>query len=239
MRIDLYITPNEISDTALANRTAVVIDALRASTTLVTALDNGCREVIPVETVERAMAARKRLGPQGVLLCGERGGGKIQGFDLGNSPREYLPDIVSGKTLVFTSTNGSRAMTLIRGCRLGLVGAFINAGAVTRRALAEQADVSILCSGRENVLSIEDLACGGLMVSRLLKADPGLELNDAARTARILYEHHAHDILGLLQTSDHGRHLIEIGFGDDIPLCAETDATEVVPVIGDGKVVKE
>ena len=239
MKVDLYITPQEISDNTLANRTAVVIDALRASTTLITALANGCREIVPVDTVERATATRKRLGPQGVLLCGERGGKKIQGFDLGNSPREYLPNLVAGKAIVFTSTNGARAMTLVRGCRLGLIGAFLNAGAAARRILAEDADVAVICSGRENALSIEDLACGGLIVSRLLEAQPDAILNDAARTAQILYEHHAHDILGLLRTADHGRHLIQIGFADDLPICAQVDVTEVVPVIRDSKVVKE
>ncbi len=239
MNVDLYTTPQEISDGSLANRTAVVIDALRASTTLVTALASGCREVIPADTVERAMSTRRRIGPQGVLLCGERGGLKIQGFDLGNSPREYLPDIVAGKTLIFTSTNGSRAMVFVRGCHLGLIGAFINAEAVVRRILSANTDVAVVCSGRENALSIEDMACGGLIVSRLLKSKPDAALNDAARTAQVLYERHAHDLLGLLQTSDHGRRLVEIGFGDDLPFCARIDATDVVPVIRDSKVVKE
>lgn len=239
MKVDLYTTAQEISDNGLATRTVVVIDALRASTTLVTALANGCREVIPVDTVERAMSTRKRIGPQGVLLCGERGGRKIQGFDLGNSPREYLPDIVSGKTLVFTSTNGSRAMVFVRGCHLGLIGAFINAGATARRILSDGADVAVVCSGRENLFSIEDTACGGLILSRLLDLKPDATLNDAARTALVLYRHHARDLLGLLQTSDHGRHLVEIGFGEDLPICARVDPTDVVPVIRDSKVVKE
>ncbi|MSS73537.1 MAG: 2-phosphosulfolactate phosphatase [Candidatus Latescibacteria bacterium] len=239
MNVDLYTNPQEVSDGSLASRTVVVIDALRASTTLVTALANGCREIVPVDTVERAMATRKRIGPQGVLLCGERGGLKIQGFDLGNSPREYLPEVVAGKTLVFTSTNGSRAMVFVRGCHLGLIGAFINAGATARRILSDSAEVAIVCSGRENLLSIEDMTCGGLIVSRLLELRPEAVLNDAARTAHILYEHYAHDLLGLLKTSDHGRHLVEIGFGDDLPFCALIDTTHVVPVIRDSKVVKE
>lgn len=239
MNVDLYTTPQEISDGSLANRTVVVIDALRASTTLVTALANGCREIIPVDTVERAMSTRRRIGPQGVLLCGERGGLKVQGFDLGNSPREYLPDVVAGKTLVFTSTNGSRAMVFVRGCHLGLIGAFVNAGATARRSLSGDADVAIVCSGRENLLSIEDTTCGGLIASRLLELRPDAILNDAARTACILYERYAHDLLGLLRTSDHGRRLIQIGFGDDLLSCARLDTTDVVPVIRDSKVVKE
>lgn len=238
MRVDLYITPREVPDNGLTDRTAVVIDALRASTTLVTAIACGCREVIPVDTVERATDTRRRLGPQNVLICGERGGKKIQGFDLGNSPREYLSETVSGKAIVFTSTNGSRAMTLVRGCRLGLVAAFTNAGAVARRILAERSDAAILCSGRENALSIEDLACGGLIASRVLEALPDAILNDAARTGQVLYERYAGDVLQLLRTADHGRHLVRIGFEDDLPLCAAIDSTDVVPVIKDGKIVR-
>jgi 2-phosphosulfolactate phosphatase len=239
MNVDLYTTPHEISDGTLTNRTVIVIDALRASTTLVTALASGCREIVPVDTVERASSTRKRIGPQGVLLCGERGGLKIQGFDLGNSPREYLPDVVAGKTLVFTSTNGSRAMVFVRGCHLGLIGAFINAGATARRILSDGADVAIVCSGRENLLSIEDTTCGGLIISRLLESKPEAVLNDAARTAHILYQRYASDLLGLLKTSDHGQRLIQIGFGEDLPFCARIDTTQVVPVIRDSKVVKE
>jgi 2-phosphosulfolactate phosphatase len=237
MKIDLYATPHEIPDGTLAGHTVAIVDALRATTTIVTAFANGCREVIPVETVERAMSTRKRIGPQGVLLCGERGGNKIEGFDLGNSPREYLRGTISGKNLVFTSTNGSRAMVRVRGCRLGLIAAFINAGTVADRAASEGDDLAIVCSGSQDRISIEDLVCGGLIVSRITEGIPDADLNDAARISTVLYRHHARDLLTLLRTSDHGRHLIQIGFGDDLPVCAGIDTTPVLPVIREGKVV--
>jgi len=109
-RIDLYLTPTELERASLEDRRLLVVDVLRSSTSIATALQNGASKIIPVETVEEATRLAQTLDPKSRLLCGERDGRKVGGFDLGNSPREYTRERVDGKTLVFASTNASPLM---------------------------------------------------------------------------------------------------------------------------------
>ncbi len=200
---------------------AVVIDVLRATTTLTVALANGARRVEPVAGPAQALAARAR--EPGALLCGERGGLKIPGFDLGNSPEEYGAAAVTGRTLVFASTNGSRAMLACAGCGTRLLGAFVNASAVVD-SLAGRKHVLLACAGKEGRFGLEDAACAGWLC-RALEARGARIEGDAARLALALAPRDAAEIRALLQGSAHGRTLraLSPSFARDVELCAALD----------------
>jgi 2-phosphosulfolactate phosphatase len=214
----------------------VVIDVLRASSTIVTALDHGAAAVIPAGSVEEAFEIGGRHGRDRILYCGERGGLKIDGFDLGNSPGEYSGAIVQGKILVFASTNGSKTLLAAAGMadRI-LVGCFLNAGAAARLAAEERSDCLFACAGREGRFSLEDTVCAGLSVHRILR-DHACTLTDEARSALLLYRHYAHGLVDMAAGSMHGRFLSGLGLAADIPVCASVDVTETVPVFSDGRI---
>ena len=141
-----HFLPALTTPEALAGATLVVIDVLRATTVIPHALAVGAKAVIPCLEVEDAVQAAARLPAGQAVLGGERGGLKIDGFDLGNSPDEYTPQTVAGKTLVFTTTNGTRAMMHCRQAQRVLLGSFVNASAIVD-ALAADRDVRLLCAG--------------------------------------------------------------------------------------------
>ncbi len=236
MKIDCHFTPGPVDELALRERTVVVIDVLRASSTIVTALGNGAREVIPASTVESAMKIAGTLGPEQALLGGERNGRIIQGFDLGNSPAEYAPSKVQGKSVIFTSTNGSQAMVKARYAAELAIGAFINMSAMASFLRERPRDFVLLCSGRNGGFSLEDAVCAGMLVSRVV-GEREASMSDSAIAAASLYRSLGRAILKMMRTSDHGRYLEEIGFGADIRYCAAVDSVPIVPLL-DGNVIR-
>ena len=200
---------------------AVVIDVLRATTTLTVALAHGAARVIPVAGIEQAFAWKAR--EPSALLCGERDGLKVPGFDLGNSPEEYGEETVAGRTLVFASTNGSRAMLASCGCGVRRLGAFVNASAVVD-ALRGQRFVRLMCAGREGRFALEDAVCAGWLCDALMARGARIE-GDGARLARSLAPRDAAGICALLQGSASGRNLRALGpaFARDVEFCAGLD----------------
>jgi 2-phosphosulfolactate phosphatase len=218
--VRVHLTPG--AEPVPRDSTAVILDVLRATTTLTHALANGARAILPAGTPEEARALQ-RAHP-GALLCGERDGRILPGFDLGNSPAEYTPGVVSGKTLVFASTNGSIAMLAARGARRRLLGAFVNAGAVVE-AVARDAAVVIVCSGKLGRFSLEDAACAGWLVRALERRGCAAD-GASARLARALAPAGPDDVLPLLEGASHGRYLRQLGgeFLRDLPRCAAVDS---------------
>ena len=238
MRIDLYFTPGQTDELALRDRTVVVIDVLRASTTIIAALSNGAREIIPVATVESAVKISGNLFGDVILLGGERNGRMIDGFNLGNSPAEYTGERVKGKAIIFSTTNGSQALVKARYARELFVCGFVNMGTVADALWQTPRDFTIVCAGNDGVLSMEDTVCAGMLVSRVA-AGGGLdpELSDGALVARTLHRTFGRGILKMIRSSDHGRRLLEIGFGEDLKFCAGVDTLPVLPLL-EGTVIK-
>ena len=147
MRLDVFVTPGEIAAPALAGRTVVVLDILRATTSIVEALNAGARSVFPVGSIEEALRLANNFGRDEVLLAGERRCLPIEGFDLGNSPREFTEDRVGGKTIVMTTTNGTAAMALTVNADRVYIGALSNRSAVIDLLVQSEADPVFLCSG--------------------------------------------------------------------------------------------
>jgi 2-phosphosulfolactate phosphatase len=237
MRIDTTLIPFSSHLQDLASQSVVVMDVLRATSVMVQALSSGVKEIIPVTTVEEAFQLAKSFPSETRLLGGERKSRKIAGFDLGNSPREYITAKVKGKTLILTTTNGTKAFHAVSSGKTVLVGSFLNVSAVTQRCLHQEADVILYGSGDEGGLSLEDTVCGGMIIDRLIHlGKPPIELTDASQMALIAYQRFQRDLVEALRLSSHGRTLIDLGLGEDLPFCAQTDTTVLVPTFKDGVV---
>ena len=239
--IDLFFTPQEITEDRLKAYNVVVVDVLRAATSIATALANGAKYVIPAPSIAEATALAAQLSRDNVLLCGEREGKLIDGFDIGNSPSDYSRDRVRGRHLIFGSTNGSPAVVKAAGARAVFLCGFINLDAAIEALLTTQQPfpLALLCAGRNARFSIEDAVCGGLIIRRLRERNSKtLSLNDAARTAEILARDFGSDLTSLLKECDHGRYLKSLGMESDLPLCAADSSSSVVPVLKDGRLVK-
>jgi len=230
-QIDVYLLPALVEPQELSGKTVVVIDVLRATTTIVHSLAAAAAEVIPCLEVEEAKRIAARLGSV-AITGGERGGTQIPGFDLGNSPAEYSRDRVAGKSVVFTTTNGTRAMLRCKAAQRVLLGAFVNFSAVCRE-LADLPEITLLCAGTDGHVTREDTLLAGALVDDLSRGgkcllnDQALLAADAWRTAvRALTDRP----LGIaLRDSRGGRNLIEIGQEHDIDLAAQIDKFDIVP----------
>ena len=183
-RLNVYDVPAAVTPDDLAGGTVVVIDVLRATTTITHALEAGAVEVLPCLEIEDALALAATMPEGQYVLGGERGGLPIPGFHLGNSPAEYTPQSVGQKTVIFTTTNGTRAMVQCRQAARVLLGAFVNASAVVER-LAGQGRVHLLCAGSGGEVTRDDWLLAGLLVARLLRrGGMDYQLNAQAVAAR-------------------------------------------------------
>lgn len=238
MQVELHFTPHQIDELALRDKTVVVIDILRASTTIACALHNGAKEIIPVTTIERAVKISGNLFGDHVLRGGERNGKMIEGFNLGNSPFDYSDDKIRGKAIIFSSTNGSHAIEKARFARNVAIGGFVNMSLVVQFIRELNQDFIILCAGNNGMFSLEDSVCAGMLVHRLTEAEGvELSLSDAAIAATMLFKGYSRNLLKMVKNSEHGKYLTSIGFSDDLPVCAGVDTIPVLPQLL-GNVIK-
>jgi 2-phosphosulfolactate phosphatase len=227
-KVDICYLPAEIDAARLPEYSVAVIDLLRASTTICHALSNGARDVIPVETPTKAQELRDSIGKDAVLLCGERKGVLIDGFDLGNSPSEYQPLVVADKTLLYSSSNGSAALVASQGAARLCMAGLVNASAVLEWLKLGESDVLLVCAGKLGTFSAEDAACAGFLAAKLIEA--GFRTgNDAARASLTWAEMAAEDWVSFLKSTDHGRYLAELGFEPDLTVAAALDSHTEVP----------
>ncbi len=235
MTIDVQLLPFPLDPEFLSSRTVVVIDVLRATSVMVQAVAEGAVEIVPVAAVEEAFQ-RARSYPAGTtLLGGERESRTIEGFNLGNSPREYIAERVKGKRLILTTTNGTRAFQLVSKGYEVMAGSFFNIDATAQRCVQSNRDLLIFLSGDRGNFSIEDAACGGMLVEEILKkSENRVGLADAAHCALILYQRFEENLLGAFHLSRHGKELIDVGAADDLIYCAQTNITSLVPTLRDG-----
>ncbi len=240
--LNVYALPKLVDPQELAGGTAVVIDVLRATTTIVYALDAGARQVIPCLTIADALAAAEQFPRSEVLLAGEREGLPIDGFDLGNSPGEFTPERVEGKTIVLTTTNGTQAIGHAQTADEILLAAFVNAGAIVRR-LVDRQHVHILCAGTDGKLGDDDVLLAGMLVDRL-EREGGMVYreNAQAMTARETWRHSFSlpqalgaevldpDLLASqLRKSPGGHNLMSLGLEEDILAASWIGRFDLVP----------
>lgn len=237
MKIDTYFTVPEVDSGTLAESTVVVIDVVRATTTIIEALANGARAIYPTVSTEEAVRLGSSMGREDTLLCGERKGHKIEGFDLGNSPGEFTGDVVGGKKLIMTTTNGTRALNAGQEGRRLLPCAFTNLTAVAR-AVARDDHVVIICAGQDDRFSLDDALCAGHLVQRLIgEIEDEPDLNDAARAVRALASARK-PTRKFLSLAAGGAAVIEIGLGDDLEICCDVDRHDIVASMTDQAITR-
>jgi 2-phosphosulfolactate phosphatase len=240
--LNVFGLPKYAALDELAGGTAVVIDVLRAATTIVYALEAGAKEVIPCREIDEARELAKKFSRKDVLLGGERMGKPITDFDLGNSPEEYLSYEVDGKTIIFTTTNGTQAMAHARAAKQIFLAAFANVSAVVQRLLGRE-EVHILCAGTDGEFSEDDILLAGLIVERLQKLGGMVYvLNAQAIAAREFWLNrfalpHAigaepiepEHLESELRKCRGAKNLIELGYDEDILAAARVDQFKGVP----------
>jgi 2-phosphosulfolactate phosphatase len=229
MKCIVHVSPVNLDELYFTGKTIVVIDVLRASNTIIAALNNGAREIVPVGSIEFAVKVSGGMFGGHTLLGGERNTKRIDGFALGNSPREYTEEIVSGKSIVFYTTNGSKAIAKAKFSDNLFVCSFSNISALADHLVRLNLDFEILCAGRNNSFSMEDSICAGKLIARIQESDGELVLNDSSTACLSLYRTYGSDIFEMLKNSDHGKLLIENGFEEDIKICSEVDNVKVIP----------
>jgi len=238
MKIDVYFTPLGLNAGDLSGRGVVVIDVLRATSTIVTALAAGAKAVVPAATSEEAVRLTANLERDGIVLAGERRMLKIEGFGLGNSPREMTPEAVGGKTVFLSTTNGTPALVVAQGGDPVLVAAALNFSAVAERAhavFAQRGELVIVCAGREKQFALEDAYTAGRLIKAVKKGVRKLELNDAAQVALDLAAQQG-GWRDAFAASDAARQLADAGLADDVTFCAQPDRVAVVPVYADRRI---
>ncbi len=225
----VHLLPNLVAPEQLRGGVAVVIDVLRASTTIIHALAASCTAVWPVATIEEAQALANQLSSQGQtpLLGGERGGRPINGFHLGNSPSDFTCDVCHQRALVLTTTNGTRALLHASQASRVLMAGFVNFSGVCEQLLKETRPIHLLCAGTDGEITLEDTLLAGAFVDVLQQ--PDMLLCDSARLAWDCFEHHGMIVHEALRLSKGGRNLIELGYEDDLALAAQVDRFMIVP----------
>jgi len=235
MNIDIQLIPFSLNPEMLSERVVIVIDVLRATSVITHALSQGALEIFPVATVEEAFQFAKTFPPGTTLLGGEKDTRRIEGFDLGNSPKEYIAGRVKEKRLILRTTNGTKAFHLVSSGKEVMVCSFFNIRAVTKRCLETDRDLLIFPSGDEGNFSLEDTVCGGMLIDLIIKRrKKPIALTDASHTAHILYQRFEANLLEAFHLSHHGNKLIDLGLGDDLLYCAQTDITNIVPIFREG-----
>lgn len=242
--LNVYALPRFVAPEELAGGTAVVIDVLRAATTIAYALEAGAREIIPCREVADALALAEQFADDEIVLGGERDGVAIDGFQLGNSPEEYSPEVVDGKTVIFTTTNGTQAMAHARQADEVLVAAFVDASAVVARLL-DRERISILCAGTDGRISEDDVLLAGLLVERLQRGGGIVyQQNAQAITAREMWlsSFALPQALGAetleperladrLRATEGAQNLLALGLDDDILAASQIDRFDFVPLL--------
>ncbi len=233
-RFDAVYLPSLVQAEQLRGHAVVVIDVLRATTTIITALQNGAAEVIPCGAIEDAERLRSTLNSG--LLGGERKGLKIEGFDLGNSPSEYSPPVVDGQVIIMATTNGTPAMSVCGEAKCVWIGGFVNAQAIVERMLNEPL-VTFLCAGTDGRITGEDVLFVGCAIERLQLAGVIGGLNDQATLAVAAWRDACRQIAAgttlanILAGMHGGRNLVKNGMQADVDYCAVLDRFDCAPLL--------
>lgn len=232
--LDVFFSAQSFQENELRDKSVVVIDVLRATSTIVTALMNGAKGVIPVSDMGEASRISQSVDSDNYLLCGEKDGTKIDGYDLGNSPLEYNSEVVKEKTLIFNTTNGTKAIKKSLGSAKIYMASFLNLSAIVDALAAEDNEIVLLCAGWKGRLALEDMLLAGNIIYNLGGGQLPDDANDGAKVAFGLYEKYSDDIKSVIFQSNHAQRLIDVVGTEDLDYCCQTDITDQLPILHDG-----
>ena len=208
---------------------AIVIDVLRATSTIATALFNGAAKILPVANVEQALLYKDK----GCLIGGERKGIKLPGFDLGNSPLEYTRERVENRDIVLTTTNGTQALLSTADIEQVYTASFLNMQSIVELVSKKEGNIVIICSGDHGNLSLEDSFCAGLLLKTLLEKKQFTLAKGAAEAIALTVEYD-NDVNNAMKNSRHRKNLENLGFSPDIIYCSRLNELSVIPRYKEG-----
>lgn len=237
MNTEVFITGQSVPAEKVEGHTVVVIDVLRACSTIVTAMCNGARNVVPVPDMNQARRIASNLEKVGYLLGGERGGFRIEGYHCGNSPLEYTRERVQGRMIILSTTNGTVAMHKGQDAKNLLIGCFLNIDRIVEAIRELGNDLTIICAGQKNRVSLEDTLCAGYILDRLWDREPAEGVSDAALIAFSLYDRNRMHLEATLRQGRHARWLASKGFEDDVDYCFQFNSLPVLPYYRENRVV--
>ncbi|MDR9418973.1 2-phosphosulfolactate phosphatase [Gracilimonas sp.] len=232
--IDVFFSVQAFQEEELRGKSAVIIDVLRASSSITTAISSGAKKIIPVADMSDAMKIASTMDQKDYLLCGEKNGSKIEGYHLGNSPAEYTPEAVEEKTLIFNTTNGTKAIKKAALASEVYIGSFLNQQSILNILDEHDDQVVLICSGWRGRLSIEDTLFAGSVLHALSDGKLPDSATDGAKVAFGLYEKFGDDLVGAIRKSDHAKRLAELVPNDDIKFCCKVNEFDVLPGMRDG-----
>lgn len=224
MRVDVAVLPPKRAP----GRTCLVVDVLRATSSIAVLMGRGLERIYPAASIEAARALRAQLG-DGPWLCGEVDALPPEGFDFGNSPSEFAESTLPGPRVVMATTNGTPALLACVGAPLVMAAAPLNASACVELAVEAGHDVLVVAAGRRGEAADDDTLAAALLAARLVEA--GAEADDGAARAIERWERVRDDLAGAFHKTTHGRILVDLGFGHDLDFCAQTDRIEAVGVL--------
>ncbi len=237
MIIDAFLVPTAIDEnTYFSNSVVIMIDVLRASTTIVTALSNNAREIIITDTTEKAVKLYNTIDKQNAILAGERNGMKPDGFGAGNSPTEFTKEKVESKIVILTTTNGTQIFTRAKESPCRIVASFVNLSAVCEYVLNRVKNdpavhsIILFAAGNKGRISYEDTLAAGAFV-RHFHNELNCKLTDAAHLAKSIYEMYKGNITDFIRTTEHAKLLESLGFDSDIQIASTIDLYPIIPYI--------
>ena len=231
-QVEVCLTPELIDQFELKNKIVVAVDIFRATSCMVTGMAHGVKSIHPVGSVEECLDLGLK---EGMITAGERGGKKLEEFTIGNSPYEYMRDEFEDKSIVVTTTNGTRTILASLEADQILIGAFLNLRAVANYLSTCRKDIVIHCAGWKGTVNIEDTLFAGALIEEI-KASHKV-MGDPSLMAHQLYRANAHDLMEIAKESSHAQRLATFGIGKDIEFCMNQSLYSVLPEFKNGKLI--
>ena len=233
-RIEVCFSPGEYHLYQENFDLVVVLDVLRATSAICTAIEHGVKEIIPVATVEEARA----LQAKGYIAAAERGGQIVEGFDLGNSPYSYMDPQLKGKSVVLTTTNGTKAIDMARSKETVVVGALNNLNALCDWLIEQERDILVLGSGWKDKFNLEDTICGGAIADQCMASGKFYADEDSTVAAKFIFRSSRDNMFAFLKASSHRRRLRALNLNEDVKYCLTPNNCTAIPVLKNGSLVQ-
>ena len=229
MLVEVISTVDEVKQETLFKKTIIIVDVLRTSTTIITALASGAKWIIPVETIGQAKTLRNTNSE--ILLAGDRYSKKIPEFDLGNSPTEFLNRNVENRSIALSTSDGTRAIQKVGKGGNILIGGFLNGESCAQKSIQFKRDILILCVGNRNEFALEDGLAAGYLIDELAKAsNQSIETNDLAKSMYGMYKFYEYNLLNIIKQSDTAKRLIQLGYTDDVHFSSSKNKYPICPL---------
>lgn len=233
-KLEVFFSIRSFNEDDLKGKTAIIIDVLRASTTIVAAFQNGAKKIIPVEDMEAGYRIVQNMSIGDYLLCGEKNGVKIEGYHLGNSPSEYTEEMVKDKTIILNTTNGTKTIKKAQNAKNLYIGSFVNQKTILETVKNAEEPVALVCSGWHGYMSLEDTLFAGALIHKLYDNKLPDNASDGVKIAFTLYAKFGDNLEEAVANTDHAKRLQDIAPKEDIAFACKTDLFDVLPSMKDG-----